>query len=272
ATVGLLALALLAPAAPPAARFQRGDELTYTGTISEAVERPGARLRRQHELRVFVLERREKWADAAVLTLLRRVAEAPVADALPGITGRERTALAPPAVRLDFIRILNDGVVHRLAPLGPAPLRFTADTPARMLPAPPLDSFAPFEFGMFPPLPKGKETSWSVPAIDPLRGPQKWSIRDRDFINFERCTELVMEQQSADWEQPIGGLTSWQRIDRVWVSEQGAARRVHRLIRQRDGIAAEPAVRIEVKYDLREQGRPIGQTYERYRADIEIAY
>src|SRR6185437_13656342 len=79
ATVGLLALALLVPAAPPAARFQRGDELTYTGRITEAIERPGNRLRRQHELevRVFVLERRDKWADAAVLTLLRRIDEAP---------------------------------------------------------------------------------------------------------------------------------------------------------------------------------------------------
>jgi hypothetical protein len=38
--------------------LQRGDELTYTGTVEEAVERPGNRFRRSHklEIRVLVLE------------------------------------------------------------------------------------------------------------------------------------------------------------------------------------------------------------------------
>jgi hypothetical protein len=81
-----------------------------------------------------------------------------------------------------------------------------------------------------------------------------------------------MVQQSPDWERPIGGQTAWQRTDEVWSSQSGMARRVHRSIRQRDGVESTPAVFIDVKYELKEQGRPIGKTFDRYRLDIETAY
>ena len=136
----VLSLALLAPAAPPdGPKLQRGDEFAYAGTVSEAVDRPGTRLRRSHEItvRVFVLERSPTWADAAVLTLVRRMDDAPVAGAIPEVTGSDRENRSPPAARLDLVRIHANGTVHQIAPLGPAPLRFTADTPARALPVPP---------------------------------------------------------------------------------------------------------------------------------------
>ena len=275
-SVGLLSLVLLVPAAPPAVgtKLQRGDELTYTGTIAESVERPGIRSRRAHDLevRVFVLERRETWADAAVLTLLRRTGDASVAGVLPEVTGAKRGTPSPPAARLDFLRIHDDGIVHLLAPLGPAPLRFAADTLARALPTLPLDSFAPFEFGLFPPRQKGNDVSWSIASNEAARPAETWTAKGHDFINSERCTQLVMVQQSADWERPLGGQTSWQRIEEVWTAQSGIARRVHRTIRQRDGIAPAAAVIIEVKYELKEQGRPIGRTYDRYRQEIETAY
>src|SRR5207253_2364813 len=87
-TGGLLAIALLAPAAPPAGGLQKGDELTFTGTVEEAVDRPGVRFRRKHqlEIRVLVLERTEKWADVTVVTLLRRTDDI-VAGAVGDITG-----------------------------------------------------------------------------------------------------------------------------------------------------------------------------------------
>src|SRR5262245_54654911 len=147
---GLLCLILLAPG-DVGPKLQKGDELTYAGSVAEVVDRPGNRFRRRHDLevRVFVLDRRETWADAAVLTLLRR-AEDVVAGAVGTVTGGNPDRVAtPPAAHLDLIRIHADGTVHQLAPPGPVPLKLAADTPARVLPALPLDSFAPFEFGMF---------------------------------------------------------------------------------------------------------------------------
>ena len=261
-SAAILTLALFAPAAPPAAglKLQRGDEFHYRGTVAEAVDRPGVRFRRSHELniRVFVLDRRETWADAAVLTLVRRTDDAPVAGALTDVTGTKREDKSPAAARLDLIRIHEDGTVHLIAPLGPAPLRFAADTPARLLPVPPLDTFASFEFGMFAPRTKADD--------------EAWSIAGHDFINSQRCLHHRFVQQAADWEFPRGGQKSWQRTDDVWLAASGVARRMKRAIRQRDGIATEPAVRIDVSLELQEQGRPLGRMFDRYRSDIEVAY
>lgn len=257
----VLSLALLAPAAPPdGPKLQRGDEFAYVGTVSEAVDRPGTRLRRSHEIavRVFVLERSPTWADAAVLTLVRRAPDAPVAGAIPEFTGNKGEDKSPPAARLDLVRIHANSTVHQIAPLGPSPLRFTADTPARALPAPPLDTFAPCEFGMFAPQTKAGDDSWYTAGYD--------------FTHSERCTHLRRIEHAPDWEFPRGGQVSWHRADDVWLSGNGMARVVKRSIRQRDGIAELPAVRIELALELKEQGRPIGRMYDRYRADIEAAY
>jgi hypothetical protein len=275
-SVGLLSLALLVLSAPAAAaeKLQRGDELAYAGTIMETVNRPGTRLRRMHrlEVRVLILERRDSWADAAVLTLLKRADDTPVTGALPEVTGANRGGTAPPAARLDIVRIHDDGTVHLLAPPGPPPIRLTADAPARSPPSVPLDTFAPFEFGMFPPRRNGAATTWSVAPDDRTRPTQRWTFKEHDFIDAERCTHLAMVQESAEWAKPIGGQTSWQRVDDVWMSEAGAARRVHRIIRQRDGVAPAAAIVVETKYELKEKGRPMDRTYDRYRQEIETAY
>jgi hypothetical protein len=257
----VLSLALFAPTAPPdGPKLQRGDEFAYAGTVNEAVDRPGTRFRRSHEIsvRVFVLERSPTWADAAVLTLTRRTDDAPVAGAIPELTGTKREEKSPAAARLDLVRIHGDGTVHQITPLGPAPLRFSADTPARALPTPPLDSFSPCEFGMLAPRTKAADDSWSTVGYD--------------FAHSERCLHLRRIEHAPDWEHPRGGQVSWHRADDVWLAGSGMARMVKRTIRQRDGIAENPAVRIDLALELKEQGRPIGRMYDRYRADIEAAY
>jgi hypothetical protein len=272
---GLLSLALLIPTAPPAVvpRLQRGDELTYTGTVTETVDRPGTRFRRTHniEVRAFVLDRGNSWVDAAVLTTLRRADDGAV-PVLPG-RGADRTP-PPPAARLDLVRIHDDGTTLLLVPPGPAPLRFAADTPVRVLPAPPLDSFAAFEFGMFPPhTPTDGSGSWAIASTDPTRPAETWEVKGSGLVNAERCQKLVMTQQTSTWEAPRGGQAAWQRVDEVWVSSQdGAAHRVHRVIRQRDGVSPDVAVCIDVAYELKDQARLIQRTYDGYRKEIEIAY
>jgi len=59
----------------------------------------------------------------------------------------------------------------------------------------------------------------------------------------------------------------------VWVSTQdGTARKVHRVIKQRDGRGPAPSAWVEVKYELKAQARLSGRTFDRARRDIEVAY
>lgn len=273
-TGGFLALALLCPAAEPTG-LQKGDELTFQGTVEEANDRVGSRFRRKQELtvRVLVLEAKETWADAAVLTLLRRGDDA-VTGAVGKITGGAPDKTTPPAARLDLVRVHSDGTVHRLLPAG-APFALDAKTPAQVLPALPLDTFAPFEFGMFPPRPPkdAADKPWVLASADPNRPAETWQAQGTEFVTAARCNVLVANQQHADWAKPVGGRTAWHRADAVWVSPlDGTARKVHRVIRHRDGLATELVAWVEVKYELKDSSPVRGRTFDRYRRDIETAF
>jgi hypothetical protein len=276
----LLAIAVTL-GAPPALEPPRGiglelgDLLTYGGSVVEEVRRPGKESRRDHELelRVFVLERNEKWADAIVLTRIRRMEDA-VGGAAGSLTGRVPRKDVPPVIRLELVRVHADGTAHLLAPAAATLLSLDDRTPARALPLVPIDSYPGWEFGIFPPRPPrdhGGEP-WSV-AVGPSRSNQTWQVKESKFFNAERCEGLVMNQFSPNWTHPTG-TTAWHHAEAVWVSTRdGAARRVHRVILQRDGRAdSPPAAWVEVKYELKEQTRLTGRAFERARRDAEIAY
>jgi hypothetical protein len=273
-SAGFLALTL-ALASPPAG-LQKGDELTFVGTVAEAVERPNNRFRRNHDLevRVLVLERTETKADVAVCTKLKRTEDA-VSAVASAVTGSAADKSPPPAVRLDFVRVQADGSVHLLMPPGLPPFRFTASTPTVALPPLPLETFAPFEFGMFPPRPprSAPEQPWTVAASAPNRPAETWQAKGYEFLTGERCQLLVMNQQSLDWDQPRGGQPAWHRAEAVWVSTlDGTTRKVHRVIRQREGRSAGPSAWVEVKYELKDRAGLNGQMYDRARQVIEAAY
>lgn len=248
---GLIALSLLAPAQPPAP--QKGDELVFAGTVVEGVDRPGRRFHRKHDLevRVLVLGVAAGVTDAAVLTQLRRGDDA-VAGAVAPVAGAQVNK-APAAARLDLVRIRPSPAGRETFLLSPSgsPLVLDRDTPLRALPPPPLDTFAPFEFGVFPARngkPNGEEA-----------------------INGERCAKLTYTRQSADWDKPVGGQTAWQQVETVWASgRDGTVRRVHRLIRHRDGIDPNPAAWVETRYEFQAQGRIADRAFDRYRREIEV--
>lgn len=274
----ILAVAASAPPGPSPSGpigLEKGDLLTFAGTVVEEVRRPGKEFRRDHELelRVFVLERTERWADAVVLTRLRRSADA-VTGSARTVTGRGPRKDVPPVIRLDLVRVHGDGTTHLLTPSAAAPLKLDDQTPARALPILPIDSIAGWEFGIFPPRPprdQGGEP-WTV-AVGPTRPNQTWQVKESKFFNAERCDGLIMNQHSPDWIRPAGG-TAWHHAEAVWVSTRdGVARRVHRVILQRDGrVEAPPAAWVEVAYELREQTRLTGRSFDRARRDVEVAY
>jgi len=268
-----------AMSAPPAlvapSSLEKGDLLTFAGTVVEEIRRPGKESRRDHalELRVFVLERTERWADVAVLTRLKRAADA-VAGAAGAVTGRTARKEAPPLIRLNLVRVHADGTAHLLTPAAATPLALDDRTPASALPLLPIDAFPGWEFGIFPPRPPrdhGGEP-WSV-AVGPSRPDQTWQVKGSEFFNAERCDGLIMNQMSIDWMKPAGG-TAWHHAESVWVSTRdGVSRRVHRVIRQRDGrTESPPAAWVEVKYELKEQTRLTGRSFDRARRDAEAAW
>jgi hypothetical protein len=82
-----------------------------------------------------------------------------------------------------------------------------------------------------------------------------------------------MTQQTPDWDRPVGGQTAWQRVDTVWVSDRDeTTRKVHRVIRQRDGLGPAAAVRIETKYELKKHTPLLGRAYDRSRREVEVAF
>lgn len=275
-TAVLLTLAL-APAAPAEAQgLQPGTELAFVGTVDEAIERPGVRFRRAQklEVRVLVLEKKGAWTDVAVLTLLRRADDA-VTGAVGAVTGGAVERAAPPAVRLDLLRVHADGTVHHLQPAGAPPLALDAKTPAQAPPSISLDAFTPFEFGMFPPRPPRTEPEkpWTRASADPARPAEVWHRQGTGAVTGETCVLLVANQQHPNWAKPVGGRSAWQRADAVWVSPvDGVARKVHRVVKHRDGTATDLAAWVEVKFELKEQTRVIGRTLDRYRRDIETAF
>ncbi len=274
-TGGFLALALFCPTAEPTG-LAKGDELTFLGSVEEGIDRPGNRFRRAQklEIRVLVLERTDAWADVAVLTLLRRTDDA-VTGAAATITGGTADKAAPPAARLDLVRVHADGSAHHLLPTGPPPLTFDAKTPARTLPVLSLDTFSPFEFGMFPPRPprSAPDRPWAVASTDPNRSAETWQAQGHEFVTAERCARLVMNQQHPNWANPVGGKSAWHRADAVWVSTfDGTARKVLRVIRHRDGLANELAAWVEVRYELKDQSPVRGRTFDRYRRDVDVAF
>jgi hypothetical protein len=281
----VLSMALLLSAPGPTG-LQKGDEFTFSGSIKENEERPRKglqrELHREYELclRLFVLDRQELWADAALLTQLRRIEDAVGAAAKP-VTGTVPYQNAPPIVRLDLVRIHTDGNVRLLWPAGP-PFRLAEDTPVMGLPSIPLDKCAPSEFGIFPPhLPASTAPgeTWTV-AAGSNRPDEMWiALKKMEYINAEQCRKLVMNQHSPDWMKPMGSEPDWHRADAVWVSTQdGTARKVHRVIRQWDGpsklrgVEVPPAAWIEVQYELKDHEKLSGRTYERTRRDVEVAY
>lgn len=264
------------PVVLPAPTLATGDEVVYTGEVHEASERIDLPYRRKAglEVRLFTLSAGRDGADLAVMTLVRRVEDRHVAEAVKAVTGDAPGRRdAPPAVRLELVRVDRRGRARRLVPPpGPPPIPLTARTETAPLPPPPVDAPPAVELGMFVPAPEAPAavgTSWE--AADPGRPPTAWRVRGTAVWNGAEVVEAVGTQESADRAKPVPGRAGWRRVDRVWASPaDGLARVVHRQTERFDG--ADRVGWVVVRYEMRPPTPHRGESYLRVRKEIEHAY
>ena len=271
-TAGFLLLCF-GPAAPPAAvavppyQPKRGDEWTYRGTVVET-----DRTQRRHDLevRALVLDRTGRYADVAVLTLLRRRDDI-VSAAVPAVTGQSRDARSlPPAVRLDLVRLSPDGTARLLAPPAKLPLALNDRTPTTA--GPYVSDFLQSDFGLFFPRPTGVLASgrtWPCPDSAGSRVGQRWAAGGEDFVAGERCLPVTLVP-------PDGVASASSCAATVWLSTlDGSVRRVRVSGDLRhgrpDGVPRNPCS-TEVGYELYDRAHVLGREFDRCRRDIDVAY
>ena len=257
-----------------APRLAKGDELVYVGQVEEAGERIGNRFRKRHELevRVFVLAATGGFAECAVLTRVRPLADPAVAGPAATVTGTDPAGqLTPAAVRLELIRVDPRGRVVRLAP-PPGPLALGPTTPTQAAQPLPLDTPPTVELGPFVPLPAKPAalgTTWD--STEPGRPPVIWSAAREAVWNGGRVLEVTAIQQSDGWDRSDLVPTGWKRTDTVLtLPADGVACAVTRRVERREGASVIGWV--AVSYESRPTVRHHAARYEAVRRDVETAY
>ncbi len=262
----------VAAAPQPLEEWSDGLELVYRGEVCEEVRRPAQEFRRVYQLdvQVIVLHRTGKWADVAVVTRVQLRPDV-VTQAVEELAGQE-TEPPPAVVRVDWVRRYVDGTVHQLHPEGMPPLHWSATTPVRPLPPPPVDGVAHFETGMFPPRRPSNlrpDESWTV-AAGPQRPPETWRVAGQAYWQGELCDRWEMEQPAGS--PPEGRAIDWYRQQTLWISlADGIPRQVYRRSVRHDGDRLRPWAVIETRYTLATQTVVAGRQRERIRRDLEVA-
>lgn len=241
----ILMLATLAPARAeptvPPPTFATGDEMVYTGEVSEESTRIDVPYKRKLglEVRVFVLGAAATHTDLAVMTLLQPKEDPNVAGPAAAVTGidpaKNRT---PPAVRLELVRVDATGQASLLLPKTKPPFALTAKTETKAVPGVPLDSPATLELGYLVPRPEKPLTvnsTWKQGEKD--RPDVAWSVPQAAVLNGAQVLELAGTQQTATWANPGGLEANWRRTDSVWVATaDGLARQFTRTTEVKDGV------------------------------------
>ena len=247
----------LVVAAPPETsgpRLEKGLEVRWTGTFTEATFRPGVRAVRDYDVdtRLLVLDTGEHGADAVLFT---RVFLKP-----------DRKTTEPPAgvVRLELVRIDPRGRVSVL----PSPADPDNPTPkVRPWPAVQLQGLPTHEAGMFvehPDKPLKPGLVWS--RDEPGRPPITWKVTDVDSFRGQPALKLVAEQKTDGYYADRIRQAEWRRQDKLTVvPTNGFASRLERIIERRDPEADELAFRSVLT--LEQQGRMVysGRLYQERR-------
>jgi peroxiredoxin len=240
-----LIVAALGLAAPPDAagpRLEKGLELRWTGTFTEATFRPGVRTLKTFdvETRLLILETGDFGSDGAIATKVSLRPE------------RKPTEPTPPVHRLELIRIDPHGRVQIL----PSPLDTDHPSPkARPWPGVSLQGLPAHEAGMFvefPDKPLKPDVVWSREDAD--RPIVSWKVADSVSFRGQLGHKLVAEQKSEGYYSERVRQPEWRRLDTLTIlPANGFASRVERVIERREPDVQDLAFRSVLALEL--QGR-----------------
>jgi hypothetical protein len=218
----------VAPAAPRLA-WDKGFEISWKGTFSEAILRSHVRAFREYELetRLFVLDLTEKGADVALFCSVRLK---------PELKNQPET---PPIVRLELARIHGDG---QLTWLPPASLQAVPEKrQPELWPLQPLEGLPGVETRVVAPFPPGPihlGQSWKI--NEEKRPSIKFRLEGFDSVHGSRCYKISANQETDDWAKPRSETARWRRAETICVSvKHGWATRVERTIEKMDAQSNE---------------------------------
>ena len=247
-------------AAPPTEgtgpRFEKGLEVRWTGTFTEASFRPGVRAVRSYDVdtRLFVLDTGDYGAEAVLFT---RVFLKP---------DRTSTELPAGIVRIELVRIDPKGKVLVL----PSPA--DPDNPApKARPWPPvqLNGLPAHEAGLFFEFPdKPLKTGLTWAREDAGRPIVNWKVADADSFRGQPALKVVAEQKTSGYYTDRIRQTEWRKQETLTViPAHGFAARLERVIEKRDTEAEELAFRSVLT--LEQQGKVTypGRLYDERREE-----
>jgi peroxiredoxin len=252
--IGLLLAA--PPEGPTGPRFEKGLEVRWAGTFTEASFRPGVRAIRTYdvETRFFVIDAGDYGAEAILFT---RVFLKP-----------DRKATEPPAgvVRLDLVRVDPTGKVQLL----PSPADPDNPEPkAKPYPAVQLAGLPSQEAGFFfefPDKPFKPGLAWA--REDAGRPIVNWKLSDRDAIQGQPALKVVAEQKTAGYYGDRIKHTEWRKFDTLTViPSHGYAARLERIIEKRDPEAEELSFRSVLTLEQTKRMVYAGGLYEQWREE-----
>jgi peroxiredoxin len=256
-TLVFAGLLLGAPPEPPTGpKLEKGLEVRWTGTFTEASFRPGVRAIRNYDVdtRLFVIDTGEYGADAVLFT---RVFLRP-----------ERKTPEPPAgvVRLDMVQIGPHGKVQLLpSPADPD----NPDPKLRPWPLVQLQGLPTHEAGMFfqfPDKPLRPGLTWRTE--EPDRPIVTWKVTSVDSVRGHPALKLVAEQKTAGYYGDRIRQAEWRRQESLTiVPAKGFAARFERIIEKRDPEAEELSFRSVLT--LEQQGQMVypGRLYQERREE-----
>ena len=248
--------------AVPAPHLEKGLELIWRGTFSEAILRPNVRAFRNYEVetRLFVVDCDDVAADVALFTLIKLKPDL-------------KTIPEPqPIIRLELARVESNGKIWLLSgdSLSLAPDK-RVPLPLPLISMEGLPTFEPAVFMHFPVSKQLKlGQAWSV--AEAKRPPINYRLDGTDTVRGSRCLKVVGVQQTDDWNKFTSETTAWRRGETIWVSaKHGYAARIERITEKRDPQSGELGFRSKLSYEQVGYMRYPDRFGEDRRAEIALA-
>jgi hypothetical protein len=252
----LVGLVLGAPPEAATVRLEKGLEVRWVGTFTEATFRPGVSGLRNYDVdtRLFVLDTGDYGAEAVLFT---RVFMRP---------DRKTNELPAGVVRIDMVQISPRGKVQRMP--SPADPDYP-DAKFQAWPLVQLQGLPTHEAGMLVEFPeKALQSGLTWTRKETGRPEMSWKVTDADSFRGQPALRVVSQQKTEGYYGDKIRQAEWRRQDTLTIQpDRGYAVRIERIIERRDPEAEELALRSVLKLEL--QGRMVypGRQYQERREE-----